>query len=73
MGRAGAALRMEVGLLGELIDEAAQGRLVAPLRITLQRALGRHPHPIEFGDAAEVLEQRAIRQADGKAAKVFQD
>jgi hypothetical protein len=43
------------------------------LRIALQSALGRHAYSIQLGDLAEVLEQRAIGQAERKAAKVFHD
>src|SRR5207245_5869193 len=55
------------------MNQPAHSGLLAPLRIALQSALGRHLDPIHLGHPAEVLEQRTIGQADGKAAKVFHD
>ncbi len=62
-----------MSLLGELIDQPAHRGLIAPLRIALERAFGRHLDPIDFGHPAEMLDQGAVGQADGKAAKVFQE
>ena len=66
-------LWVEVSLWGELIDKPAHRSLIAPLRVALQRALGRHLNPIQFVHTAEVLKQRAVRQANGKTAKIFHD
>jgi hypothetical protein len=64
---------MGVSLLAELVNQAADRRLIGPPRITLERALGRHLNAIQFRQSTEVLEQGAISQADRQASKVFQE
>src|SRR5688572_4108164 len=62
---------MQMGLLSELVHQRAHRGLVRPLRIALEGAFGRHLDSIQFAQSAEVLEQRAVSQADGEAPKVF--
>ena len=55
----------------ELINEWAHFGLGPPLVIALNRALAGHLHQVDPANATEVLEQRAVGQADGKAPVVL--
>src|SRR5262249_19619947 len=66
-------LGIDMSLLIELVNQLAHCGLIAPLRITLKRTLGRHSNSVQFAQPAEVLEERAVGQANSKTAKIFHD
>ena len=64
---------MQMSLLGQLVNQSLHCGLVGPLGITLQGTLGWHADPIDFTDAAKVLKEWTVGQADSKSPEIFHD
>jgi len=64
---------MQMSLLGELVNQGLKGGWIGPLRITLERTLGRHADSIDLTDPAEMLKEWTVGQTDSKTSEIFHE